>query len=218
MTSWLHEQRLAAARDVVLSSGAATILDLGCGDGDLMVRLADEPHITRIVGVDICEAALDRLRKRLDALGERPARKVDLVRGSMSDPDPSWAGLDCAVLIETIEHLPPEHLSALELSVFVEARPRTVVITTPNVEFNPLLGVPAHRFRHRDHRFEWSRRKFRHWAEGVAARRRYRVACSDIAGRHPEFGGASQMAVFRSMAGLPEPALASRAADRSEPI
>jgi len=71
-----------------------------------------------------------------------------------------------------------------------------VFITTPNNEFNPLLGVPAHRFRHPGHRFEWDRRAFRRWADGVAARYRYLCACQDIAGQHPDLGGASQMARF----------------------
>lgn len=207
MTTWLHEQRLAAAREVVLESGASSVLDLGCGDGDLMVRLVDEPGIQRIVGIDLCQAALDRLRARLAAMEGEGPRKVDLIRGSMSDEDPALAGFDCAVLIETIEHVEPDRLSGLERTVFRGMRPRTVVVTTPNAEFNPLLGVPARRFRHPDHRFEWPRRKFRDWAEGAARRNGYAVRCADIAGRHPELGGASQMAVFKETA--PQPAEAA---------
>jgi small RNA 2'-O-methyltransferase len=196
MTTWLHEERLAAVRAVVLESGAASVLDLGCGDGDLLVRLVGEPGIERIVGVDLCEASLDRLRARLAAMDGKARGKVDLVLGSMSEADPALAGFDCALLIETIEHLDPDRLSGLERAVFRGMRPRTVVVTTPNAEFNPLLGVPARRFRHPDHRFEWPRDRFRSWAEGVGRRNGYAVRCADIGGRHPELGGASQMAVF----------------------
>jgi small RNA 2'-O-methyltransferase len=119
---------------------------------------------------------------------------------SMTKADQELAGFDCAVLIETIEHVDPDRLSALDRAVFRGMRPRTVVVTTPNAEFNPLLGVPPRRFRHPDHRFEWSRAKFQNWAEGVARRNGYAVRCADIGGRHPELGGASQMAVFTETA------------------
>jgi small RNA 2'-O-methyltransferase len=198
MTSWLHQQRIAAVRDAVLASGAASLLDLGCGDGDLMVRLVGESRIDRIVGIDICPASLDRLRARLAGMDANAAKKVDLIAGSMTEAGPDLAGFDCAVLLETIEHVDPDRLSALERAVFGVMRPRTVIVTTPNAEFNPLLGVPSRRLRRPDHRFEWPRRKFRAWAEGVAERNGFAVRCADIAGRHPELGGASQMAVFRT--------------------
>lgn len=197
MTTWLHDERLEAAREAVIASGAASIVDLGCGDGDLLVRLLDEPQVKRVLAIDICDTALERLKRRLGGRGAAVSASVELRRGSMTEPITAPAGFDCAILIETIEHIAPEMLSSLERAVFVETRPRTVVITTPNAEFNRLLGVPVHRFRHPDHRFEWPRERFRRWAEGVAGRTGYTVTCRDIAGRHPEFGGASQMAVFR---------------------
>jgi len=196
MTTWLHEQRLEAALAVVTGEGAASVLDLGCGDGDLFVRLARQAQITRLVGIDISPASLERLRGRLEAEAV-DMRNIDLFLASMTRHDPRLEGFDCAVLIETIEHVDPGQLSQLENAVFRRMRPRCVVVTTPNAEFNAFLGVPAHRFRHPDHRFEWTREKFRRWAAGVAGRTGYTVACRDIAGCHPTLGGASQMAVFR---------------------
>lgn len=196
MTTWLHEQRLAEAREAVRQCGARTVLDLGCSDGDLLVRLAIESRIERIVGVDVCGASLERLRARLETVDGMEAAQVELVHGSMIEGGATFTGFDCAILIETIEHIGPDRLSVLERAVFVGMQPATVVITTPNAEFNPLLGVPSHRFRHPDHRFEWDRARFQRWARGVADRNGYHVACRDIAGCHPTFGGASQMAVF----------------------
>lgn len=199
MTSFLHEQRLEAVHDVVRAIAPRTVLDLGCGDGDLLTRLVGEPWIERIVGIDLSQGALDRLRARLDEIAEgEPATHVELIHGSMTDARPDLCGFDCAILIETIEHIDPERLSVVERALFGKMRPKSVVVTTPNAEFNPLLGVPRGRFRHPDHRFEWDRAKFRRWAEGVAARNDYRVVCSDIAGSHPVLGGATQMAVFSS--------------------
>ncbi|MDP1701251.1 MAG: methyltransferase domain-containing protein [Aestuariivirga sp.] len=200
MTSWLHEQRVEAVHAVMRASGAQTVLDLGCGEGDLLVRLLAEPRIERIVGIDICPNALARLRNRLAALEFEPLIDVELIHGSMTDATPAMANFDCAVLLEVIEHVDPEQLSVLERAVFGIMQPAAVVITTPNADFNPLLGVPQRRFRHPDHRFEWGRAKFRRWTQGVADRNGYRVACSDVAGYHPVLGGASQMANFERSA------------------
>ncbi len=195
MTTWLHEERLRAVQAVVRESGAARVLDLGCGDGDLFVRLAADPRIERLVGLDLCAASLDRLRRRL-AEGETRVPHLDVREASMIAPTPDLRGYDCAVLIETIEHLDPDRLSQLERALFRTMRPGMVVVTTPNSEFNPLLGVPPHRMRHPDHRFEWDRARFRRWGGRVAEAAGYTARFHDIAGLHPDFGGASQMAVF----------------------
>jgi small RNA 2'-O-methyltransferase len=183
---------------------AARILDLGCGDGDLVVRLAHDPAIKHIVAMDQCASSLAALARRLAQI-ERTATaafaKVQIVHGSMLDAPRSYAGFDCALLIETTEHLDLDRLSALESAVFAGARPAAVIVTTPNAEFNSLLGVTAGRFRHPDHRFEWTRDGFRRWTSGLAARTGYAVACHDIAGNHPQLGGASQMAVFKLQGG-----------------
>ncbi|MCV0394041.1 MAG: methyltransferase domain-containing protein [Rhizobiaceae bacterium] len=197
MTSFLHGLRIEAVLAAVCEAGARTVLDLGCGDGDLLLRLAVTRGIETILGIDQSVEALARLRERLDACRDGLAAKVNLVRASLLDPGAVPEGFDCALLIEVIEHLEPDRLSLAEKAVFAQAAPPTVIVTTPNVEFNGLLGVPAGRFRHPDHRFEWDRRRFSDWAAGVAARHGYRVECRDIAGAHPRLGGASQMALFR---------------------
>lgn len=151
MTAWRHERRLAAVAEVVRASGARTLLDLGCGDGDLLVRLVAEPGIERIVGVDLCRDALGRLQERLAALKGQTTIQVDLVHGSITEGGAALGGFDCAVLVETIEHTDPERLSLLERALFGLMRPKCVVITTPNADFNPRLGVPAHRGMRVDH-------------------------------------------------------------------
>jgi 3' terminal RNA ribose 2'-O-methyltransferase Hen1 len=204
VTTPLHEQRLRAVQRILRARGARSVLDLGCGEGDLLTRLLAEPRIEKIVGIDASQDALQRLRARLETLtAHGPGARVELIHGSMTESRSAFAGFDCAVLLETVEHIDPQRLSVLERAVFATLRPAVVVITTPNAEFNPLLGIAANRFRHPDHRFEWGRSKFRDWTQGVARRNGYRVACSDLAGRHPEYGGASQMGVFDLVAATP---------------
>lgn len=195
MTGWLHELRLEAVLEVIRSRDPRSVLDLGCGDGDLLVRIVGDGSIDRVAGIDLCEVSLARLRDRLGGAADH-ACEVELLCASLLDVPSRFWRFDCAVLVETIEHLDADRLGALERSVFEHVHPATVVVTTPNSEFNGLLGVPVHRYRHPDHRFEWDRARFRRWAIGVARRQGYVVSCTDIAGRHPKLGGASQMAVF----------------------
>jgi len=200
VTTELHRQRLDAVLAAIRASGARSVLDLGCGNGDLLLPLVQSVEIERVVGVDLSATALESLRQALARLPAPVAAKASLHHGSMTEPDPGLGCIDLAVLSETIEHVAPDQLSRLESALFRRLRPRGVIVTTPNAEFNPLLGVPAHRFRHPDHRFEWDRARFRAWASGVAARNGYAVAFADLAGAHPVLGGASQMAQFQRSA------------------
>lgn len=198
--TWMHDQRLEAVIEGLRAAGAETIVDLGCGDGPLLVRLAHEPGIGRIVGVDVSADALDALRMRLAAAPEEIRDKVELRHGSMTEAG-TLTGFDAAILVETIEHIEPDRLSQVERAVFGEMRPACAIITTPNSDFNALLGVPGHRMRHRDHRFEWGSARFRGWAGGVARRNGYAVTCDNVA-------GGTQMAVFRLALGAGRAALA----------
>jgi SAM-dependent methyltransferase len=186
LSTTLHRARFAAVLAVLHESAARTVLDLGCGDGELLLALAAEPAIDRVVGIDIDASALAELRRAL-------AR----CQASYTAPDLRLAGFAAAVMVETLEHVAPGRLAAVEHAVFRGLAPGLVVVTTPNADFNPLLGVPAHRFRHPDHRFEWGRARFAAWVEGVASRHGYAVTITDLGGRHPTLGGPSQMAVFR---------------------
>jgi SAM-dependent methyltransferase len=196
MTTDLHEDRLNAVIRAINETGARTILDLGCGTGDLILRLAMLPGITRITGIDTDLDALRRLQARLSELPKDPRARVQIAQASMTRGHRNLRGHDCACLVETIEHLPPGDLNRLERALFADMRPRHIIVTTPNADYNPVLGVPAHRFRHPDHHFEWSRDRFGQWAGGVAARGGYTVTRRDVAGAHPVLGGASQMALF----------------------
>ena len=198
----LHEERLAVVTRVLLESGVRTVLDLGCGSGALLQRLAAEEQFTEIVGVDTSPRAL-LLAERLLASGPgAQGDRLSLRCASFTDPDPGWAGFGAAALVETIEHVEPAHLSRVERAVFAELRPSTVVVTTPNREYNVLYGLSEGEYRHPGHRFEWDRSRFQSWAGGVAGRNGYDVAFGAIGPVHPWLGSPTQMGVFR-LEGLP---------------
>src|SRR5205085_11987483 len=106
----------------------------------------------------------------------KQAERVRLYHVSLIDRDKRLECFDAASVVEVVEHLDPPRLSAFERVLFEFARPRTVVLTTPNREYNvkwETLG--AGHFRHPDHRFEWTRQEFHDWANDIAARFHYAV-------------------------------------------
>jgi SAM-dependent methyltransferase len=195
----LGVQRRAAILKELRAAGAARVLDLGCGQGQLVQELLKDSRFTEIVGVDVSMRALAvaTRRLRLDRMGERQAERVRLLQGSLAYTDRRLKGYDAAVLCEVIEHLDLPRLPALEYAVFGAARPRTVLVTTPNVEYNVRWeSLPAGQARHGDHRFEWTRGEFSGWAQKVAARHGYGVHFVPIGPDDPEVGPPTQMAVF----------------------
>ncbi|MDH6453500.1 MULTISPECIES: 3' terminal RNA ribose 2'-O-methyltransferase Hen1 [unclassified Streptomyces] len=195
----LAVQRREAILEALRAAGAARVLDLGCGQGQLVQALLKDPKFTEIVGVDVSVRALTIASRRLklDRMGERMASRVQLFQGSLAYTDKRLKGYDAAVLSEVIEHLDLPRLPALEYAVFGAARPRTVLVTTPNVEYNVRWeSLPAGHVRHGDHRFEWTREQFRSWASTVAERHGYDVEFVPVGPDDPEVGPPTQMAAF----------------------
>ncbi|MGD8698452.1 MAG: 3' terminal RNA ribose 2'-O-methyltransferase Hen1 [Gemmatimonadales bacterium] len=195
----LSEQRLGAVSAALRASGARRVVDLGCGEGRLLKALLADRHFDEITGLDVSVHALARARARLklDRMPERQRRRINLLHGSLLYRDDRIAGFDAAVVVEVIEHFDPPRLRAFERVVFEFARPETVVLTTPNREYNAKFEqLAAGAFRHRDHRFEWTRSEFRSWAEQVAERFGYTVRVLPIGAEDPQLGAPTQMGVF----------------------
>ena len=195
----LNEKRHGAVVAALRASGATRVLDLGCGSGKLLRSLMEEPSFEKIVGVDISYAALETAnsRLRLDRLAPRQRERVQLFQTALTYRDRRLAGFDAAAVVEVIEHLDEPRLRSFERVVFGDAKPRTVVVTTPNREYNATFeGLPAGQFRHRDHRFEWTRAEFEAWGGRVAGENGYGVRFLPIGPDDPELGAPTQMAVF----------------------
>lgn len=195
----LSQQRLDAVTAAVLDAGPSRVLDLGCGEGRLVQALLKQPQVAHVTGADVSTRALERAADRLhlDDLSDRQRDRVSLIQAGLTYRDSRLAGFDAATLIEVIEHLDEPRLAALEQVVFAHAAPATVIVTTPNREHNARFeSLPAGQFRHRDHRFEWTRAEFARWAERIAAVHGYRVAFAPIGPDDLGVGPPTQMAVF----------------------
>jgi 3' terminal RNA ribose 2'-O-methyltransferase Hen1 len=153
-----------------------------------------------ILGADVSVRALEQAARRLklDQMHDAQRQRISLLHSPLTYRDKRLIGFDAAALVEVIEHLDPPRLAAAERNVFGSARPGTVVVTTPNAEYNVRWEtLPAGQFRHPDHRFEWTREQFATWAEGVASRTGYEVRYLPVGAEDPEVGAPTQMAVFR---------------------
>jgi 3' terminal RNA ribose 2'-O-methyltransferase Hen1 len=195
----LNEERMRTVVAVLKDTGARRVIDLGCGEGRLLSLLLRDKEFSSIAGADVSHRALEIAadRLKLDRMPDRQRERLSLFQGSLTYRDERFAGYDAVCAIEVIEHIDASRLRAFERVVFEFARPQTVVITTPNAEYNVRFEtLPAGKLRHRDHRFEWTRAEFETWAKHTADQHGYAVRFAPIGPVDPEVGPPTQMGVF----------------------
>jgi 3' terminal RNA ribose 2'-O-methyltransferase Hen1 len=195
----LWQQRMGAVVAILRSVNAKRVVDLGCGEGKLLRALLDEKPLDEIVGMDVSYRSLEIASQRLhlDRLPPKQKERFRLLHGSLMYRDKRLAGYDAATVVEVIEHLDPPRLAAFERVLFESARPKTVIITTPNAEYNVKFEtLPAGQFRHKDHRFEWTREQFEQWSARISQRFGYAVRFLPVGEEDPQVGAPTQMGVF----------------------
>ncbi|MDE5556209.1 MAG: 3' terminal RNA ribose 2'-O-methyltransferase Hen1, partial [Ruminococcus sp.] len=196
----LNSMRLETVKNAVLASGAESVIDLGCGECRLTKILLDQKQIKKVTAIDVSARELEKAKSRLhyDTMNEHRRNKLTLMQASLTYRDKRFSGYDCACVIEVIEHIEPLRLPAFERNVFEFANPETVILTTPNREYNENYEfIPSGQLRHNDHRFEWTREEFKKWADYICQKFGYTVTISGIGDDDGIHGTPTQMGVFK---------------------
>lgn len=196
----LHQTRLNKAFELLKNSKAESVLDIGCGEGKLLKLLIKEGQFKKIAGTDVSFSELQRAKDNLYLNEASPAmrERINLFQSSITYKDERLKGFDAIAMVEVIEHLDLERLSAMEKVVFGFATPHTVVLSTPNAEYNAVFEkLEEGSFRHEDHRFEFKRNEFAEWCEKVSSHFEYEVEIYPVGDEEANVGAPSQMAVFK---------------------
>ena len=195
----LHEQRLDWVVRQLGEAKAARVLDLGCGEGQLLRRLIGDPQFSEIVGADVSARSLEIATWKLKLRRLKGAKRdrIRLLQTSLGYRDPRLTGYDAVAIVEVVEHIDPSRLDMFETTVFGAMQPKSVLLTTPNREYNVRFkNLRPSGLRHRDHRFEWTREEFKTWTGRVAEAHGYTVDITGIGPEDPEVGPPSQAARF----------------------
>ncbi|XP_028823661.1 small RNA 2'-O-methyltransferase isoform X1 [Denticeps clupeoides] len=211
----LYKQRYEFVVEFVKSNDVKSVLDVGCSNLSLLRRLRFLRHVVELlVGLDTDASAVRRSMFTLSPFpgdylqpGERPLA-VELYHGSVVERDPCTRGFDLVTCVELVEHLPLPDVDVFSAVLFGYMAPASVIVSTPNAEFNPLLpGVTA--FRHTDHKFEWTRAQFQAWARDACRTFGYAVEFTGVGEApptHAHVGFCTQIGVFRRAEGRGAPA------------
>jgi tRNA (cmo5U34)-methyltransferase len=101
-----------------------TLLDLGCGSGRLLARLAHGRPDARIVGLDLSEPMLETGRQMLESEGL--SHRVELRPGDITTFDADLPeSLDVLSCIFALHHLPTEEVASRCLEAIARARSRS---------------------------------------------------------------------------------------------
>lgn len=212
----LYLQRYDYVCELLRKYNCKTFMDVGAAECKMLRYLKNTiTNLNLIIGLDIDEAKLDFEKEKFaiswfDHIQPKAEpMEVYLISGDITQADEYFTqmlksiNLDFLSLVELIEHLQPHQVSKCIHTVFKLIQPKLVLITTPNREFNVLFDSDASKFRHWDHKFEWTRAEFQHFCQTEILNKftDYELVFYNGLGAPPEdassLGHCTQLALFK---------------------
>jgi hypothetical protein len=214
----LYIQRYDYVSDLLKTYKCKTFLDIGAAECKMLRYLKNtSSDLNMIIGLDVDESVLFNAKEKFAVSWfdyiqpkDQPI-EVYLIRGDISQPSEYFLNQICSTnmdldfisLVELIEHLYPEVLIKCIETIFAKIKPKFVLITTPNQEFNVAFqDDDPKKFRHWDHKFEWTRNEFQTWCHEIVYNfTDYELVYFDGLGEPPQefssVGHCSQIVLFK---------------------
>ena len=186
----LNTMRYEAIVNQVKQLQHSIVIDMGAGEGKLTEQLAQIKTIDKLYAVDPSNAALMKMTKRFSDAEFSVTPTIQW--GSLYYEEDNFRKADVFILCEVIEHINEDRLPQLMHLITDTYAPKSIIITTPNAEYNRVYELQQ--MRHDDHRFEWTRAQFKAWCSKVSPQ--YELHFEGIGVEHPAYGTPTQMCVM----------------------
>lgn len=140
----IHKRRHETIVEYFADREIDSIVDLGCGDGDLIQKFTE------------CEK---RIAVDADGRRTRRAKKTEVKLYTknilLTAPDQTDLYPDLVLCSEVIEHMVTADRKELINQIVDYWQPAFIALTTPNREYNSIFGMPEGELRHWDHEIEY---------------------------------------------------------------
>lgn len=159
MSKTIREQRFEKVKEVITKYGVSTVLEIGCGNGNFVPYVDKLKQVTRIAVLDKAEKKIEKIRKKYEF--------IESYCVSFLEYHNFFDGFECVVAIEVIEHLKEEELEQLKQVIFNMLKPRLVIFTTPNRDYNVNYPLLHNGLRHSTHQFEFTTVELEKWGREI---------------------------------------------------
>ena len=192
----LNELRYEKIAETVSQLKPESVVDFGSGEGKLSERLGLIAGVREILAVEPSQSAAVKAAARFHKAQENEHFTMPkTLWGSLFYFDERLQGKDAIILCEVIEHIDEDRLPKAMDTILHAYRPGALIITTPNREYNDVYEMEE-RFRHTDHRFEWTRAEFQQWCLERNNQEFYGLQFEGIGEEHDLQGHPTQMCIF----------------------